>query len=103
MATYDIGNKIRLTGTFTDPLNDDAAVDLACVYCTVVNPAGVHNEYQYGVGTEITKGSTGVYYIDQPLIVAGDWFVRWWGKDSNGKESAAEEVQLRCVAHQAKV
>lgn len=102
MATsYDIGNKIRITGTFTDPLDSDAAVDPSSVYCSVKTPAEVKTDYQYGVDAEITKSGTGVYYLDLPLDEDGYWYVRWWGKDAEGVVSVAEEVQIKCVPHEA--
>ena len=101
MATYDIGNKIRMTGTFTDPLDSDAAVDPSSVYCSVRTPSNVTTDYQYGVNANVTKSSTGVYYIDLLLTDDGYWYVRWWGKDSSSNVSVAEEVVVKCVAHQA--
>ena len=101
MASYDIGNKIRMTGTFTDPLDSDAAVDPSSVYCSVRTPGNVTTTYQNGVDSEITNSSTGIYYIDLALNDDGDWYVRWWGKDSSTVVSVAEEVVVKCVAHQA--
>lgn len=101
MATYDIGNNIRITATFTNPLNDDVAVDPVNVYCTVRSPEGVTNDYKYGVDAKVTKASTGVYYIEVPLESNGMWYVRWWGVDLNGKAAGADEVQIKCAKHQA--
>ena len=101
MATYDIGNKIRVTGTFTNPLSGDAAVDPTTVFCTVQNPNGVKIDYQYNVGTVITKSSTGNYYMDVPLSTTGRWYIRWWGRDTAGKDSVAEEITIMCAAHVA--
>lgn len=99
MSTYDVGNKIRVTGTFTDPLNSDAAIDPTTVYCTVRSPAGVNTTYQYGVDSEITKSDTGVYYIDLPLTTTGNWSVRWWGKDSNAKDAVSNWDTMKSVGH----
>jgi len=101
MAVYDIGNKIRITGTFTDPLDDDAAVDPATVYCSVCTPSGVTTDYEYGVDDEITKSGTGVYYLDLPLTSDGYWYVRWWGLDTDDAQAVAEEVQIKCLPHEA--
>lgn len=101
MTAYDIGNKIRLTVTFTDPLNSDAAVDPTTVYCSVLSPAEVKTDYEYGVDAEITKSSTGVYYIDLSLTADGYYYVRWWGKDASANPSVAEEIQIKSVPHQA--
>lgn len=101
MPAYDIGNKIRITGTFTNPLSGDAVVDPVTVYCSVRTPAGETTTYEYGVDTEITKSGTGVYYLDLPLDENGNWYVRWWGEDASDISSVAEEVSIRCEPHQA--
>ncbi len=101
MATYDIGNKIRVTGAFTDPLDNDEPVDPSSVYFSVRTPEGVVTTFEYSVDSDITKSDTGVYYIHVPLSMAGYWYVRWWGLDSNGKATVAEEVQIQCSPHQA--
>lgn len=97
MPTYGIGNQIRITGTFTNPLNDDAVIDPDTVYCAVRSPASGTVSYQHGVGSEITKSSTGVYYIDVPLSRVGSWYIRWSALDSNLKAASADEVQIRCA------
>lgn len=101
MAAYDIGNKIRITGTFTDPLNASAAVDPDAVYCSVLTPGGVKTDYEYGVDSEITKSSTGIYYVDLPLDENGNWYVRWWGLDASDVGAVAEEIAIRCDPHTA--
>ncbi len=101
MATYDIGNQIRVIGAFTDPLNNDEPVDPSSVYFSVRTPEGVVTVFEYGVDSDITKSDIGVYYMHVPLSLIGSWYVRWWGLDSNGKEKVAEEVQIRCTPHQA--
>lgn len=101
MAAYDIGNKIRITGTFTDPLNNDAKVDPVTVYCSVYTPSGQKTDYEYVVDTEIIKSSTGIYYMDVPLDESGNWYVRWWGTDSDDIGTVAEEVHIECRPHKA--
>jgi hypothetical protein len=101
MAAYDIGNKIRITGTFTNPLNGDAKVDPDTVYCSVCNPSSEKTHYEYSVDEEVIKSSTGVYYLDLPLDESGNWYVRWWGVDGLDIATVAEEVFIECTAHRA--
>jgi len=101
VIAYDIDNKIRVTGTFTDPLSDDVVADPTTVYCNVLTPSGVNTQYEYSVDSEISKTGTGVYYTDVLLNEEGYWYVRWWGKDSNGDAAVADEVTIKCTPHEA--
>ena len=101
MSTYDIGNKVRVAVAFTNLLSAGVAVDPASVYCSVKTPANKKTDYQYGVGSDVVKSATGSYYIDLPLTRKGNWYVRWWGLDSDGVAQVAEEVTLKCTPHQA--
>ena len=98
MASYDIGNVVRATVTFTDPLDSDAAVDPAAVYAAVRDPSGAVTTYEYGVDSEAVKSATGVYYVDVTLTTSGRYHVRWY---STGTGQAAEETDLLCAAHAA--
>jgi len=101
MCSYDIGNKIRVSVTFTDLLNSGVAVDPDSVYCTVCTPTNTTTEYEYGVDSEVVRSDTGDYYLDLPLTSDGYWYTRWYGLDSSGNALVAEEVQIKCVAHEA--
>lgn len=101
MPAYDIGNKIRVTGTFTNPLNNDAKVDPDTVNFSACSPSGDKTHYEYGTDEEVVKSSTGVYYFDLPLDEAGNWWVRWWGLDSFDVETVAEEIYIKCKPHRA--
>lgn len=74
-SSYDIGDVVRLTGTFTV---GGAATDPTTVALTVQDPSGNDGAYTYAGGT-VTKSSTGIYYKDVTLDEAGWWFYRWVG------------------------
>jgi len=78
---FDIGDKPRLTVSFTDLTG--AASDPASVTCRVKTPNGVTWIYTYGVNAELTKGTTGVYNLDLSLTEAGTWAYKWNGVDSS--------------------
>lgn len=62
---YDIGDTVRLTGTFTDSAG--AVADPTTVTVTVTNPAGVVTN------PAATKDSVGVYHVDVAPTVSGTW------------------------------
>jgi hypothetical protein len=82
---YDIGDLVRIQGTFTD------AADVA------VDPDVVTAKYKDPSGTIITDASptnsaTGVHYIDVPIDEAGTWYYRFAGTTSGGALQGAEET-----------
>ncbi len=72
---YDVGDKVRLTNTFTD--TDGNAADPTAIAAAVKDPEGTTTQFDYA-GT-ITKSSTGVYYIDVTIDDEGTWSYRWEG------------------------
>jgi hypothetical protein len=97
-SNYDIGDLVRVTGTWTDPYNSNAAVDPAVVKFSVRNPAGTVTTSTYGTGIAIVRSAAGVYYMDVDLSSAGRWYVRVW---STGTGQAAEERILVADTHAA--
>lgn len=85
---YEIGALVRLTGTFTDPNNDDAAIDPTNVLLDVKEPGKDVTSYTYGVGGTIVKDSTGAYHADISVSTAGRWWYRWY---STGTAQTADE------------
>lgn len=85
---FEVGNTIRAYGTFrsnTITVSDGAPVitasalaDPTTVTLTVTDPGGVRTTYAYAE-SEVTKDSTGVYYRDIPLVLPGEWSIRWTG------------------------
>lgn len=96
MAKYDIGDTVRVTGTFTD--STDTVRDPGAVNLTVKSAKGKMVQYTYA-GGDITKASTGVYYKDLDIDTPGRWFYRFW---STGNYKAAGEESFLVVDAQAR-
>ena len=73
--TYDIGDLVRVTGTFTVA---DVATDPTTVTLRVLAPGGTVTAYTLAL-SEVTKSGTGVYYKDITITAAGIWYYRWLG------------------------
>lgn len=84
--TYDVGDLVRVTGTFTDSSGN--AQDPTAVYCAFKDPSGNVTTYQYGQDAALEKSSTGVYYVDIDVDEAGVWYYRWY---ATGTGQAAGE------------
>jgi len=84
--TVDQGDKVRVTATFTDP-DDDSAVDPTTVKMGFLDPSGATTIYTYGVDSEVTRVSAGVYRLLVDAATAGRYRVRAW---STGTGQAAE-------------
>ena len=74
-ATYDVGDLVRVTGTFTNAAG--AAVDPTVVTFTFRTPAGVATTYTYGVDAQLVKSATGVYYVDINVTAPQYWYCRF--------------------------
>jgi hypothetical protein len=85
--SYDIGDVVRCTGTFTTAAG--VATDPTAVNFRVKTPAGTVTTYVYGTDAELVKASTGVYYVDVSLTMAGSWTYRFY---STGVGQAAAEA-----------
>lgn len=69
MSAYDIGDRVRVTTTFTlSDVNTNTTVAVA-----VRAPDGTETS------PSATNSATGVYYIDLDLTQAGDWMYRFTG------------------------
>jgi len=86
MATiYDVGDSVRLTGTFTDAAGD--VQDPTAVYLEYTDPSENKTELQYGVDDEVVQASKGIYYVDVDADEIGAWTYRWY---STGTGQASE-------------
>ena len=83
---YDVGDLVRVTGTWTD--SDGAATDPTAVKLYYKDPSGNITESTYLTDTDITQDTTGVYYADIDIDESGKWFYRWVG---TGSAQAADE------------
>ena len=76
--SFDVGDQIRLTGTFTDA-DGVATAPSGTVYIKVLTP-GSATATSYS-GTQLTNSSTGVYYVDVCANASGRWH---WRCEANG-------------------
>lgn len=72
---YDIGDLVRVTGTFTV---SGTATDPTTVVCKIQDPSGNEVTYTYSLG-EVTKSATGIFYKDVAIDESGVWYYRWIG------------------------
>lgn len=70
--TYDIGDKVKITGYFT---TGGVASDPVTVRVIVKNPAGVSTTYTYP-NAFITKEAVGRYSFQVLGNAAGNWYYR---------------------------
>lgn len=73
---FDVGDLIRSSNRFSV---SDTDTDPDTIRVLVKNPAGAVSVYVYGTDPEVVKSSTGNYYIDVSLSIAGIWRTRWEG------------------------
>lgn len=71
-SSYDRGDKVHITGTFTNA--SGTYIDPSNVYLQVVTPAGVHTDYAYPA--TISRTSSGVYYHDLTIDQIGAYYYR---------------------------
>ncbi len=86
MNIYDVGDKVRLTATFTNAAG--TATDPTTVTCIVQLRPGLYRSTYTYAGATITKSGTGVYYVDVTVDREGIWDYRWVG---TGTVVAADE------------
>ena len=87
MNTYDNGDLVKCTGTFTQ---SDAAIDPTSVYFKfkTPRPGSTITTYTYGVDVELVRADTGVYYVYVDANQDGEWRYRLY---STGTGQAAAE------------
>ena len=73
--TYDVGDLVRVTGTFTNSAG--AAADPTAVLFKYKDPSGNKTTLTYGTDVSVVKSSTGVYYVDVNVDEIGYWYYRW--------------------------
>lgn len=109
MREYDVGDLVKVTGTFTDPDDSDAAIDPTTVKLRVKDPNGEVTVYVYdgvdGDASEdgrIWRSAAGVYHFNIDTAadeISGDekegiWRYRWY---SRGDGKAADEDYFKTV------
>lgn len=73
---YDIGQEIRLWGTFADTAG--TAVDPGTVHLLFIPAGGPGTTYSYASGS-ISRQATGTYYFDYIATAGGYWYWGWQG------------------------
>lgn len=73
--TYDVGQRVRLTCTFTV---SDVATDPTTITLEVEPPGDSVSTYTYAA-SQITRSAQGVYYKDLDLDEEGIWNYTWTG------------------------
>lgn len=89
MNTYDVGDLVRLRGSFTNSAG--TAVDPSSVtlqYRRFLDDPASYTTLVYGVGS-ITRVQTGEYLHDLAVNTDGEWRYRWNGLGANA--AAVEE------------
>ena len=89
----DVGDKVRVTGTFTD-VDDSSAVTPDTVSFRVLAPDGTSTTYIYATDDEVALVSTGVYRLLIDCATRGTYKVRCW---STGTGQAAESGLIRVL------
>jgi hypothetical protein len=88
MATYDRGDRVRLTGTFRyGPLVTDAPVNPDAVSLLIRLPDGTLQTETWP-GGNVVQDSTGVFYFDFDCQITGRHSYKW---AATGEAIAAEQ------------
>ena len=91
--TYDVGDVVRCTGTFTDA--DGTAQNPTAVSFAVRAPsATAATVYAYGTDAEVVRSATGVYYVDVSITGAGTWWYRFYATGT-GKSAGEQHFSVR--------
>lgn len=93
MNRYDIGDLVKIQGTFTDtagvPTNPTTAT------LRVHKPDGTLDIY---TGAQLSSGGNGIKYVEITPALAGTWLYRWEGTGAvTTVEEAAFVVRKRRV------
>lgn len=103
MSVYDVGDTVRVWGTFKAatfsvsagvPSATYALTDPTTISLLVIEPDGTRTTYTHA-GGGVTKHSSGVFYRDVPLSSAGEWTIRWAG---TGAAAATDETVIKAKA-----
>ena len=96
MGYYDVGDRVRLSGAFTDA--DGDYHDPGAVFCAYTDPSGNETVLEYGVDADLVKNDTGQYHVDIDVDEAGRWPYRFY---ATGVGQAAGTARL-VVVHNAR-
>lgn len=85
--TYDKGDMVRLTVTFT---TNSVAADPTAIALKHQDPSGNETTLTYALG-QVTKTAVGAYRYDLSIDETGYWYYRWEG---TGAVVASAEAHL---------
>jgi hypothetical protein len=94
IATYDLGDKVRVRGAFTD--DQGIPVDPTNIQFDWHGPTS-SGSYVYGVDTELVRDSAGNYHVDIDADTSGPCYYRMY---STGIGKAAAESYFIVKASQ---
>jgi hypothetical protein len=77
-VVFDYGETVRARNTYRDP-DTGVLTDPSSVTVVVRTPAGVETTYTFGVSSQLTKVSSGIYQLLIPLTLTGTYKWKWTG------------------------
>jgi len=86
MASYDIGDAVRISASFTDI--DGVAANPTVLKLVIRDPGGTETPYRAGEDAELVNDGPGEYHFDLTLTAEGPWYYRW---RATGAVTAADE------------
>lgn len=102
MRTHDVGDLIKLTGTFTDPDNNDSVIDPTAVRLKIEDPSGNVSKIAYdgddldlSEDARIWRSAEGVYNYNLDIDEAGVWHYRFY---STGVGQASDVYYFKAEA-----
>jgi hypothetical protein len=87
-SAYFVGSDVRVTAIFTV---DDVATNPTAVYADAYLPDGTVVTYTYGVSANLTRPSTGNYWLVIDCTQSGKWRIAW---RSTGTAKAATSTSF---------
>jgi hypothetical protein len=92
--TYDVGDLVRVTGTWEDA--DGTDTDPAgTITFKFTDPSANTVTYTYGVDAELIKSATGIYYVDVSIDEHGTWWYRFASGAGSGQAAAEAFFLIR--------
>lgn len=91
MDSYDWGERVTATVTWTDPEDNDNPFDPDVVRVMFYRQYGDSVSYTFGVDAELTNPSTGVYECEYTPTQWGHWHGRWEAETAGGIMQDAKE------------
>ena len=88
-SKFDVGDVTRISVVFKNLAG--TVVDPTVVKIRIKLPTNVELAYEYLIGAEVIKDSTGTYHMDYPITMDGMHYYKWTG---TGAVYAAEESQF---------